>query len=77
MKRSLGSFVKRLVVLLAFGTGVAPPLAAQSTPVLDSVERAADLGQADEARRMIPSLTHDRDFVLEGPTPAKQAAVGS
>ncbi len=36
-----------------------------------------DLTKADEARRMIPALTHDRDFILEGPAPAKRAAVGS
>jgi len=41
------------VLLLALGAGVAPHLAAQSSPVLDSVERAADLGQADEARRLL------------------------
>jgi hypothetical protein len=43
----------RTVLLLTAGAGLAPPLAGQSTPVLDSVERAADLGEADEARRML------------------------
>ena len=41
------------VLLLAAGASLAPPLAGQSTQVLDSVERAADLGQADEARRVL------------------------
>lgn len=41
------------VVLLALGASLAPDLAGQSSPLLDSVERAADLGQADEARRLL------------------------
>lgn len=48
-----GSAAWTVLLLLAAGAALAPPLAAQSTQVLDSVERAADLGQADEARRTL------------------------
>ena len=41
------------VLLLAAGAALAPPLAGQSPAVLESVERAADLGQTDEARRLL------------------------
>lgn len=41
------------LLFLALGAGLAPHLAAQSSPVLDSVERAADLGQTEEARRLL------------------------
>ncbi|NNK47675.1 MAG: tetratricopeptide repeat protein [Gemmatimonadetes bacterium] len=41
------------VVLAVGGTGLAPSAAAQSGGVLDSVERAADLGEAAEARRLL------------------------
>lgn len=41
------------VLLLAVSAGLAPPAAGQSSAVLESVERAADLGQADEARRLL------------------------
>ncbi|MGB5525734.1 MAG: hypothetical protein WBN79_02595, partial [Gemmatimonadota bacterium] len=41
------------VLLLAVGAGLAPSAAGQSSPVLDSVERSADLGEAGEARRLL------------------------
>ncbi len=40
-------------LFLTAGAGLAPSAAGQSSPVLDSVERAADLGQPDEARRFL------------------------
>ncbi len=36
-----------------------------------------DLAKVQEARDMIPSLSHDRDFTLAAEGPVKQAAVGS
>jgi len=41
------------VLFVTAGAGLAPPVAGQSSSVLDSVERSADLGQADEARRVL------------------------
>jgi hypothetical protein len=41
------------VLFVAAGAGLAPSASGQSSPVLDAVERAADLGQPDEARRVL------------------------
>ena len=41
------------VLFLAAGASLAPSVAAQSSGVLDSVERAADLGQTQEARQLL------------------------
>lgn len=41
------------VLLLVAGAGLAPSAAGQSSQVLDSVERSADLGEAGEARRLL------------------------
>lgn len=40
-------------LLLIGSAGFAPPAAGQSGALLDSAERAADLGQTDEARRLL------------------------
>jgi predicted negative regulator of RcsB-dependent stress response len=40
-------------LLLIVGAGLAQSVGAQSSPVLDSVERAADLGQTQEARQLL------------------------
>ena len=40
-------------VLAVVAAALAPPASAQSNPTLDSVERAADRGQASEARRLL------------------------
>ena len=41
------------VLLLVAGARLASPVAAQSSAVLESVERAADLGQTQEARQLL------------------------
>jgi predicted negative regulator of RcsB-dependent stress response len=41
------------VLLMAAAAGLAPPAAGQTSSVLDSVERSADLGEAGEARRLL------------------------
>ncbi|MDP2471583.1 MAG: SPOR domain-containing protein [Candidatus Palauibacterales bacterium] len=41
------------VLLLAWGTAFTPSVIGQTGSTLDAVERAADLGQTDEARRLL------------------------
>lgn len=43
----------RALALMVAGACLASPLAGQSAPDLGTIERAADLGQADEARRLL------------------------
>ena len=45
-------------VLTVAAAALVPPAAAQSSPSLDSVERAADSGRADEARRLLATWFH-------------------
>lgn len=51
--RPWGPSVGWTLLLVSAAAGFASPLAGQSTLVLDSVEREADLGQTDEARRLL------------------------